>query len=281
MAKKFLTNIDLNKNELLNAVVQQLASAPSSPVQGQIYYNTGDDTIYVYDGAAWLDLGQSGGGGAVDSVNGSTGVVVLDADDIDDASTSHKFATAAQISKVDSVESNADVTDAGNIGAAVNGASTKATPAGSDKFPILDSAASNALKSMTYTNLANAIVGLITDSAPGTLDTLNELAAALGDDPNFASTVATDIGALDTRLDAEEALSANMTHKYSADIGNGSSTSIAVTHSLGSKDVIVSVRQTADDVEVECDVTMNSTSQVTLGFETAPASGALRVTVIG
>ena len=32
------------------------------------------------------------------------------------------------------------------------------------------------------------------DSAPSTLDTLNELAAALGDDPNFASTVATQIG---------------------------------------------------------------------------------------
>jgi hypothetical protein len=32
------------------------------------------------------------------------------------------------------------------------------------------------------------------DSAPETLNTLNELAAALGDDPNFATTVATQIG---------------------------------------------------------------------------------------
>lgn len=34
----------------------------------------------------------------------------------------------------------------------------------------------------------------IVDSAPETLDTLNELAAALGDDPNFATTIATQIG---------------------------------------------------------------------------------------
>ena len=34
----------------------------------------------------------------------------------------------------------------------------------------------------------------VVDSAPGTLNTLNELAAALGDDPNFATTIATQIG---------------------------------------------------------------------------------------
>ena len=38
------------------------------------------------------------------------------------------------------------------------------------------------------------IVAAITDSAPVTLDTLNELAAALGDDPNFATTTANSIG---------------------------------------------------------------------------------------
>lgn len=41
--------------------------------------------------------GGSGGGGAVDSVNGATGMVVLDADDISDTSTSHKFVTAAHL----------------------------------------------------------------------------------------------------------------------------------------------------------------------------------------
>jgi archaellum component FlaC len=41
--------------------------------------------------------------------------------------------------------------------------------------------------------IASAVAGLV-DSSPETLNTLSELAAALGDDPNFATTVATDIG---------------------------------------------------------------------------------------
>lgn len=42
---------------------------------------------------------------------------------------------------------------------------------------------------LTAAQLATFIIAIITDSAPATLDTLNELAAALGDDPNFATTV--------------------------------------------------------------------------------------------
>lgn len=44
-----------------------------------------------------------------------------------------------------------------------------------------------------YQAFANAAAANVVDSAPGTLDTLNELAAALGDDPNFATTTATNI----------------------------------------------------------------------------------------
>lgn len=49
----------------------------------------------------------------------------------------------------------------------------------------------NGLATETYVN--TKVAGLV-DSAPTTLDTLNKLAAALGDDPNFATTIATQIG---------------------------------------------------------------------------------------
>jgi len=51
--------------------------------------------------------------GAVDSVNGATGVVVLDADDIDDSSTSHKFASSSQLTKLDGVETGATADQTG------------------------------------------------------------------------------------------------------------------------------------------------------------------------
>jgi len=67
---KFLTNLDLQKNELQNAAIQNLATDPASPVQGQIYYNTASDAIKVYDGAAWVTLAT--GGGTVTSVSASS-----------------------------------------------------------------------------------------------------------------------------------------------------------------------------------------------------------------
>lgn len=59
---------------------------------------------------------------AVDSVNTQTGAVVLDADDIDDTSTTNKFTNASDISKLSGIEASADVTDSANVTSSLVGA---------------------------------------------------------------------------------------------------------------------------------------------------------------
>ena len=57
MSQKFLTNIDLNKNQLLNGVIQKLGSDPvSGLVEGWIIYRTDLDVLKICDGSAWQTL---------------------------------------------------------------------------------------------------------------------------------------------------------------------------------------------------------------------------------
>jgi hypothetical protein len=61
MAIEFYSSIDLNKNELQNAVVQNVGSDPSSPSNGQIYFNSGDNTLRVYDGSSFVTVNTTAG----------------------------------------------------------------------------------------------------------------------------------------------------------------------------------------------------------------------------
>ena len=54
MATKFLTNIDLNQNQIVNATFEVLGTAPNTGLfEGRMYYDSTFDTIQVYSGSAW------------------------------------------------------------------------------------------------------------------------------------------------------------------------------------------------------------------------------------
>ena len=54
MATKFLTNIDLNQNQLIKSTFEKLSTDPSSGLfEGWVYYNTTTHTLRIYDGGAW------------------------------------------------------------------------------------------------------------------------------------------------------------------------------------------------------------------------------------
>lgn len=66
----YLTNINLNKNELQNAVIQNLAAAPSNAKSGQIYYDNSSSKLWYYNGTTWKPVG------ATYTLTDSTGSVV-------------------------------------------------------------------------------------------------------------------------------------------------------------------------------------------------------------
>ena len=88
------SNIEMNKNQLLEPVIENSASQPSSPVEGQMYYDTtvGDKKMYFYNGSAWVEMDGSGSG--VISLTPTDGTFI----DITQNSTSGAITTTADLS---------------------------------------------------------------------------------------------------------------------------------------------------------------------------------------
>ena len=110
-----------------------------------------------------LQSSGGGGGGAVDSVNGQTGVVVLDADDISETAT-RKWQSADQDTFNDATSSiqtqldskQATLTDT-NFGSFTNALTEKTTLVDADLTNLLDSADSNKAKKVNWLNVWNYI----------------------------------------------------------------------------------------------------------------------------
>ena len=77
MALQYLTDINLNKNELHNAVIQKVATDPSSGLtEGWIIYNTSDNQLKLYNGSAWINVGGDVTGVDITAGTGLTGWIV-------------------------------------------------------------------------------------------------------------------------------------------------------------------------------------------------------------
>jgi hypothetical protein len=406
MARLFVTDINLNKNELQNARIQGLSSAPSAPVAGQLYFDTSNKTMYYYNGLTspngpWMPMGASSeviqdvigssvlGGTAItttyDDAAGTTTVKLNDT-----AVTPGSYGSATAIPTF-TVDAQGRLTAAGTVNVAtqldlgadnahggykldlltdsvkfvggegidttytadetlhtitISGEDASTTNKGIASFETNDFTVTTGHVTIKNVNLGTQTTGDYVATISGTPNEITvsgtgESAAVtiglpddvtitnnlnVGGDLNVTGVIntvnSTQVNISDNKVnlnsdmpeenspsldagivvhrgieaDAELLWSEtadkwqvglvggsyhDIARKYVATIGDGAALTYAITHNLGTREVTVQVYDAATYDTVETDVVRNSTSQVTIGFTAAPASGAYKVVIVG
>ena len=237
------SHLDLNLNQIINALLHPLAADPVSPVNGQVWTNTGEGRLKLH-------------------VGDSTKSIAL----LDDV-------TAGSITSAlwDAQSVVASVNDDSPAAVAIGDGAFVGRPVGGNIGQVTASQAREILSLPTGTVANQTYVDDSIDALKGVIpaefDTFIELLTEI-------QTNGTAIGTINTALAAR-------TQKYSEDIGDGAATTITVSHNLGTLDVVFSMRPVSGGAAVIAEWEPVSNSAIEVRFNTAPTTGQFRVVVVG
>jgi hypothetical protein len=272
----FYTGIDLTGNQLINVIVEVLASRPATNlVAGRLIYNSTSGKLEYYTGSTWVTLDNSGGNAS--TLNGQLPAYYLARANhagTQLAATISDFNAAVHLNRLDQLA-----------------APTSAVALNAQKISgLADPTLAQDAATLAY--VSSRITSLI-NGAPAALDTLAEIATAINNDAAYNTTIqaaitaakaranhtgsqlAATISDLSTAVDARHAA-----WGYAQNLGNGTLTTFTVNHNLATRDIDVRVMQAVTPwAFVEPDIVADTVNSVQISFATAPASNAYRALI--
>jgi hypothetical protein len=351
---KILTNIDVNGNQILNLVLQILASDPGSPTEGQIWYNSTSHKFKARTNGSTIEFASvaelssyitasstntltnktfdaEGAGNSLSNVSVSNlkNGVLITSTSLAGAADTNIPSTLAVKTYIDNAVLGIDWKESVRAATTANGVLANAyangqvidgiTLATGDRILLKDQSA--AAENGIYIVQAAGAPVRATDADSGndvwnaavyvregttnantswvnsnaTLPTINvtsltfaQLSGATTPDATtttkgkveLATQAETEARTDNVRVVTPDTL-INFGKRFTANIGDGASTSIDVTHNLGTKDTVCEVYTVADDTKVICEVTHLSTTATRFIFAVAPTSNQYRVVIFG
>ena len=296
----------MNKLEVQNVALQNLASDPQNPVAGQVYFNTTTDKFRVFDGTEWLEMGT--GGGTVTSVaveNATNGGLSVSGSPITTNGTIQIGHTNSITAETTSgvypikVDANGHITELGTAidfsdYAELNSPAFTGTPtaptatAGTNTTQIattafVTEAVSDLESAVKYKGTVSGGTLPSTGVKNGDMYVVAEAGTYDGHTCKVGDMFIAVVSGNTTTWTYVPSGDENEFNKYEGTItGDGTTTAFTITHNFGTRAVAIQVYDATTYEDVVVDTTRTTANAITVSFANAPTSNeSYKVVVIG
>lgn len=278
--KKYYVGLDLQKNQLQNALMHPLSTAPSSPTEGQVYWNTVDKKLYIWNGTEWSTSTHQ----PVSVAAGSTDYISIDGNQeisvkalaitnvtVDNTETSlANFVTTNYSAGTEFQEGDVVILNAVTNKAEKRWIHNGGTAGTTDDFTKLD----DVLTASEVRSYISGSSGITYDSGSGAISAdVDDTTIQVG----VSGLEVKDSSITQTKLDSN--LESKIVTGYAETVGDGTATSFTITHNLGTQDIMTAMYEVSTGECVQCQVTRDSNNQITVGVFPAPTTNNLRILV--
>lgn len=283
---KYLSNIDLNANQIQNVLAQLLGSDPGSPVEGQFWFDTTNHVWKFRNNSATITLGR------LDQISAPTASVALNSQKITGLADPTSAQEAATKAYVDATKTGFDLKD--SVRAASTATVTVASPGASIDGVSLTAGDRILLKNQS-TGSENGIYVWNGAAVPATratdADSAAEVTAGMATvveegtanaDAFYYLTTNNPIVVGTTALTfAKLGPSVTSLSKFTATGPGSTGTTWAVTHSLGTAEIVFELRDGSTNAKVYADAVHTDANTLTFTFGANVTLNTLKVVVIG